>query len=209
LKLSVATNLDDCSLQASNCKRGCTLGPGRTDGCGGAEAPKAERGRAQVRRPSGRRAARSDRGLGRSRRSGRGIALRSPTRLRSGSRRSGRGVALSGSGRGVGRRAQVIGSGRRANCRSARAWSSTRRGALQVCSLAARVRSCYSQLAGCRIEEAGSLDWVKVSTLKDSRPTGLALAHAIGTGTGRRIWVHMSYAQRVTDMDTIYPYPRN
>jgi hypothetical protein len=29
------------------------------------------------------------------------------------------------------------------------------------------------------------------------------------TGLENKIWVHMSYTQRVTDMDSLYPYPRN
>jgi hypothetical protein len=58
---------------------------------------------------------------------------------------------------------------------------------------------------GRRGREAGSLGhsrrWV---TARGPRgwPTG-ALGGRIGD------WFHMSYVQRVTDMDTIYPYPQN
>jgi hypothetical protein len=41
-------------------------------------------------------------------------------------------------------------------------------------------------------------------------PRGWRLAAgAWRMGLENRIWVHMSYAQRVTDMDSLYPYPQN
>jgi hypothetical protein len=46
------------------------------------------------------------------------------------------------------------------------------------------------------------------SPLTAHGPRGWQLALGIGS-LENRIWVHMSYAQRVTDMDSLYPYPRN
>jgi hypothetical protein len=45
-----------------------------------------------------------------------------------------------------------------------------------------------------------------VFTAHGPRPTRLA-AGSWRMGLENRIWVHMSYAQRVTDMDSLYPYP--